>query len=228
MFFFYDGPTPPAGIFDEFDAIIPIADQVSKQSYYDIANTNDQFNIYGLRYIYRAETIPNLPGMQGTDLYNAIYNNWLAEIVSQDTLLPGFTFSIGYQPMLGLTAAVSVAAGGDIIGLDPGNGDRNWLIFTVSWETAAGDATADSLATTLTNQAVNCSKFHYAGTRTTRYEEENLNYEKYDPIYSNDATFDQVPYQTYPWNNYARLNAIQRKYDPSGFFATRTDGFKYT
>jgi hypothetical protein len=36
VFFFYDGPTPPAGIFDEFDAIIPIADQVSKQSYYDI------------------------------------------------------------------------------------------------------------------------------------------------------------------------------------------------
>lgn len=32
VFFFYDGPTPPAGIFDEFDAIIPIADQVSKQS----------------------------------------------------------------------------------------------------------------------------------------------------------------------------------------------------
>ena len=46
-------------------------------------------------------------------------------------------------------------------------------------------------------------------------------------IYSNDATFDQVPYQTYPGNKYARLNAIQRKYDPNGFFATRTGGFKY-
>jgi hypothetical protein len=36
LFFFYDGPTPPAGIFDEFDAVIPIEDQVSTQSYYDI------------------------------------------------------------------------------------------------------------------------------------------------------------------------------------------------
>ena len=39
--------------------------------------------------------------------------------------------------------------------------------------------------------------------------------------------FDQLPYQTYPGNNYARLKAIQRKYDPNGFFATRTGGFKY-
>lgn len=36
LFFFYDRPAPPAGIFDEFDATIPIDDQVSTQSYYDI------------------------------------------------------------------------------------------------------------------------------------------------------------------------------------------------
>ena len=46
-------------------------------------------------------------------------------------------------------------------------------------------------------------------------------------IYSNDAMFDQLPYQTYPGSNYARLKAIQRKYDLNGFFATRTGGFKY-
>lgn len=36
LFFFYDGPTPPAGVFDEFDAIVPTLDQVSTQSYADI------------------------------------------------------------------------------------------------------------------------------------------------------------------------------------------------
>jgi hypothetical protein len=125
-----------------------------------------------------------LPGTEGTDLYNAIYNNWLAYIVSQDTLLPGFTFSIGYQPLQALTAAASVAAGGDALDLDPGNGDRNWLIFTVSWETAAGDALADSLATKLANDAVNYSKTQYSGVRNTRYKEGSLNYEEYDPVCS--------------------------------------------
>jgi hypothetical protein len=91
--------------------------------------------------------------------------------------------------MQALTAAASVAAGGDALGLDPGNGDRNWLIFTISWETAAGDATADSLATTLANQAVNYSKTHYAGVRNTRYREGNLNYEEYDPVCALLTTF---------------------------------------
>jgi hypothetical protein len=84
--------------------------------------------------------------------------------------------------MQALTAAASIAAGGDALGLDPGHGDRNWLIFTISWETAAGDATADSLATTLANQAVNYSKTHYVGVQNTRYKEGNLSYEEYDPV----------------------------------------------
>lgn len=46
LFFFYDGPTPPVGVFDEFDAIIPIADQVSTQSYADIVcSHSDQFDL---------------------------------------------------------------------------------------------------------------------------------------------------------------------------------------
>lgn len=112
--------------------------------------------------------------------------------------------------------------------MDPANGDRNWLIFTVSWETALGDTIADQIATTLANDAINYSKTHYSGVRNTRYRSGNLNYEEYNPVYSNDAMFDQQPYQTYGGVSYARLKAIQRKYDPNGFFATRTGGFKYT
>lgn len=80
------------------------------------------------------------------------------------------------------TAAASLAAGGNALELDPGNGDRNWLIFTVSWETAAGDAIANEIVTTLANNAVNYSQTHYAGVRNTRYKEGNLNYEEYDPV----------------------------------------------
>jgi hypothetical protein len=96
----------------------------------------------------------------------------------------GFTFSIGYQPLQALTADASVAAGGDALGFDPDNGDRNWLIFTVSWETSLGDATADSLVTTLANNAVNYSETHYAGVRNTRYRQGSLNNEEYNPVCS--------------------------------------------
>lgn len=36
LFFFYDGPTPPSGVFDEFDAVVPLSDQTSTQPYADI------------------------------------------------------------------------------------------------------------------------------------------------------------------------------------------------
>ena len=38
VFFFYDGETPPAGIFDEFNAIPTLTDGVKVQSYYDLVS----------------------------------------------------------------------------------------------------------------------------------------------------------------------------------------------
>ena len=130
--------------------------------------------------------------------------------------------------MQAFTAAASVARGGDALDLDPGNGDRMWIILTISWETAAGDSTADAINTKLANDIAAYAKSRYPEVRNTRYREGNLAYEEYNPIYSNDAMYDQTPYETYGDDSYAKLKAIQKKYDPHGFFPGRTGGFKYT
>jgi hypothetical protein len=129
--------------------------------------------------------------------------------------------------MQALIAAASVAAGGDALALDPGNGDRMWIDLSISWATAAADATAYSIATTLANDIDIYSKTTYPDVANTRYVEGNLAYEEYDPIYSNDCTYDQQPYQTYGGGSYARLKSIQKRVDPDGFFPGRTGGFKY-
>jgi hypothetical protein len=36
VFFFYDGPSPPADVFDEFDAIPFLTDGTKIQTYYDL------------------------------------------------------------------------------------------------------------------------------------------------------------------------------------------------
>jgi len=56
IFFFYNGTTPPPGVFDEFNAIIPVIDQVTTQSYASLLTANDEINIDGLRYLYRVST----------------------------------------------------------------------------------------------------------------------------------------------------------------------------
>jgi hypothetical protein len=38
IFYFYDGPSPPAGIFDKFDAIPTITSNLTTQSYTDLVS----------------------------------------------------------------------------------------------------------------------------------------------------------------------------------------------
>lgn len=125
-------------------------------------------------------------------------------------------------------SAASVASGGDAIQLDPRNGDRVWIDLVISWETAVGDDIAASAAEQITSDIDSYVRTTYAGVPNTRYVEGNLTYEEYNPLFLNDAMYDQKPAQSYGNNSYERLRAIQKNVDPNGFFPTRTGGFKYT
>ncbi|TVY29461.1 putative FAD-linked oxidoreductase [Lachnellula hyalina] len=228
VFFFYDGETPQGGVFDEFNALIPTSDQVTTQTYSDFESGNDEYSLYGLRYLYRTTTIPNLPGINGTDLYNTVYSKFVDYVITNDLLFPGFVFSLAYQPLQTLLSAASVASGGDAIQLDPRNGDRVWIDLVISWETAVGDDIAASAAEQITSDIDSYVRTTYAGVPNTRYVEGNLTYEEYNPLFLNDAMYDQKPAQSYGNNSYERLRAIQKNVDPNGFFPTRTGGFKYT
>jgi len=124
-------------------------------------------------------------------------------------------------------AEASVARGGDALDLNPRNGDRLFIGIIVSWETTAGDTTADSIAIKLANDIESYVKSKYQGVPNTRYFEGNLAYEEYNPIFANDAMYDQAPYKTYGGRSYAKLKSIQKKVDPNGFFPGRTGGFKF-
>jgi len=129
--------------------------------------------------------------------------------------------------MQALIAGASVRAGGDALALDPRNGDRLWIDLAVSWETALGDNIAASTAQKITSDIESYSKAHYSGVPNTRYVAGNLTYVEYNPLFLNDAMYDQQPATSYGDGSYARLKAIQRRVDPQGFFSTRTGGFKY-
>ena len=48
----------------------------------------------------------------------------------------------------------------------------------------------------------------------------------YNPLFMNDAAPDQNIYAGYGSANLARLQAIKKAYDPTGFFTSRQGGFK--
>ena len=114
VFLFYNGETPPPGVFDNFNAISALTDSVKTQSYASMVSAGDSFSVYGFRYLIRGATLPNLPAPQGSDLYNQHYNDW-KELVTGGTpleqilqlrllgLLDGLLsvahiFSIAFQP----------------------------------------------------------------------------------------------------------------------------------
>jgi hypothetical protein len=84
------------------------------------------------------------------------------------------------------------------------------------------------MAANITSEIQSYAQTKYAGVKNTQYEEGDLEYEKYNPIFMNDSTHDQKPLQIYGKEAYERLKGIQRSADPEGVFAARMDGFKST
>ncbi|KIN06284.1 hypothetical protein OIDMADRAFT_155290 [Oidiodendron maius Zn] len=230
VFFFYDGETPPPGIFDTFNALPALIDNAKVQTYSELLNGDDNANLYGLRYLIRGTTLPNLPGTTGQSLYNGHYAQWKEYVMTQGVLNPGFIFSIAFQPMPYLIPAQSVAAGGNALGMTPESGDHMWMEYDISWLTSLADDTAHSMSMNITATVEEWAKTNFAGILPSHYkgptDHAGLENAEYTAIFMNDAMYDQLPLQSYDNNGYARLTAIQRAVDPDGFFSTRTGGFK--
>ncbi|TVY44596.1 putative FAD-linked oxidoreductase, partial [Lachnellula occidentalis] len=111
VFFFYDGESVPAGVFDAFNALPTITDDAKTRSYSDLLNGNDATNLYGLRYLIRGATLPNLPAPTGQTLLLSHYNTWKAYVLLNSPLHPGFIFSLAFQPLPAMIPAHGTAAG---------------------------------------------------------------------------------------------------------------------
>ncbi|PBP27987.1 putative FAD binding domain containing protein [Diplocarpon rosae] len=232
VFFFYDGPAPPAGVFDEFNGLATESDSVKTQSYSSLLTANAQFgSVFGLRYIFRGATIPNLAGQNGTDLVKANFDNFLSYTSNQGLvglLQPGFVFTFIYQPkpVAISEASARVNPAGNLLGLSTENGDQQWMGVTIAWLTRLGDADAYRIATDLTDNIVAYTRATYpdvlgSNARAGRPED------GYKPaVFMNDAMADQKVFRGYGADTFARLKSIQTACDPIGFFPNRTGGFK--
>jgi hypothetical protein len=151
--------------------------------------------------------------------------------MTQSPHFSGFAFSIAFQPFPKSIPATSQRLNptGNPLGLDPKNGDHIWLEYDVSWLTAAADKIAHAAAITITDRTYEYVKGpQYYRQENSNYVEGDVQTESYRPIFYNDAMYDQDPLHSYGSKNYNRLKAIQKKYDPNGFFPRRTGGFKLT
>lgn len=231
VFFFYNAPTGPGEILAEFNAIPSLIDATeANRTYKDLIDGNSQFSINGMRYLIRTGTLPNLPGDQGLDLYNYTFDSWFdAAQKYQYSTLDNMVFSLAFQPIPLQLANASFHApnGVNLLGLDPAHGDKVFMEYDVSWLLPVTDEAAASFISEITVPAQNYAIEKYSDTKPTNWKSGDTSRTNTNPLFVNDAMYNQDPRRFYGEGVYEKLKDIQRERDPEGLFHKRTGGFKF-
>ncbi|KAJ5605242.1 hypothetical protein N7510_010396 [Penicillium lagena] len=210
MFLFYDGPEPPAGVFDEFSAIDHTSTAKTWDSYYDLLKNNDFFILHGQRYTIATETTP-VP--DNSSVLQEYYDHWFQ--VTESVLdVTGVLGSIAFQPVPKSFSQKAKANGGDLLDVPT---DTNYIFMELdfSYALSLDDDTIDQA-----NQNL------YGGMNTI--VQKNIDQgalpDVYRPLFMNDAYYRQDYWSRIKPESHQFALETRLRYDPDGFFQTRTSG----
>ena len=213
MFLLYDGPTPPAGVFDSFLEIGPTLNNCKTRAYNELLTYNNFGVVKGSIYTITTETLPVPSVENGAEVLRAVYDNW--RNTTTDVLgVGGIIGSIAFQPIPKMLARKAREMGGDMIDLDD-EVDRLIIEFNYSYWFNTDDAKVDKATQQL-----------YKGTNdiVTRFTQAGKLPQAYLPLFANDGYFRQDYWGRLRTADFGR--SVREQYDPNGFFAGRTGGFK--
>ncbi|KAH3920839.1 hypothetical protein HBI56_011090 [Parastagonospora nodorum] len=215
MFLFYDGPKPPAGVFDIFTDIKPLTNDCKTRSYYDLLTHNNFGVIKGSIYTITTETMPVPSVENGAEVMGAIHTNW--KKTTRDILgVAGIIGSIAYQPIPKILARKAREMGGDLLDLDD---DVNRIImeFNLSYWFDIDDHTVDEAT----------GQLHW-GSRNliTDFQKSGKLPDAYLPLFMNDAYFRQDYFARLRGSSLSLARSARDLYDPEGFFRTHTKGWR--
>ena len=215
MFLFYDGPEPPAGVFDIFTDIKPLTNDCKTRSYYDLLTHNNFGVIKGSIYTITTETMP-VPSIEnGAEVMGAIHANW--KNTTRDILgVAGIIGSIAYQPIPKILTRKAREMGGDLLDLDD-DVNRIILEFNLSYWFDIDDHTVDEAT----------GQLHW-GSRNliTDFQKSGKLPDAYLPLFMNDAYFKQDYFARLRSSSQSLARNARDLYDPEGFFRTHTKGWK--
>ncbi|KAF2270975.1 FAD-binding domain-containing protein [Lojkania enalia] len=213
MFLFYDGPTPPAGVFKNFTDIGPFVNNCKSRSYYDLLSSNNWAVVKGSAYTIATETLPLPNATVGAEVLSTLYDHW-KNTTNSVIGVSGMIGSVAFQPMPKMIARKAKEMGGDMLDLDD-SVDRIILEFDFSYWLPIDDEKMDNATVRL-----------YRGMRDLimQFTESGILPEAYLPLFMNDGYFRQDYFGRLRTVDFAR--SVRERYDPQGFFAGRTGGFK--
>ncbi|RDW57061.1 hypothetical protein BP6252_13876 [Coleophoma cylindrospora] len=215
IFFFYDGPTPPAGTFDNFTNIGPLVNTCKTTTYYDFVSADDALVITGEVYMITTEatTLPN--ATVGLEVMRS-YHDYYVDMAKNNSLVAGLTATMALQPIPKILAQKSKGNGGDLLDLDDAV-DRIFFEFDYSFTSILSDTRMDATVKTL---------FTGIRERVQAFIANGTIPDAYLPLFMNDANYQQDYWGRLRPEKLTYAQEVRDKYDPEGFFRDRTGGFK--
>ncbi|TAQ84198.1 hypothetical protein B7494_g7474 [Chlorociboria aeruginascens] len=193
---------PP--LLSNFSSITPqLENTLRSTNMSSLAAELDAGTPYGKRSLFGTATVGN-----SAALFAAIYAQH-KETFADVFAISSAKFSMTFQPFSKAMLAASAAAGGNVLGLSPSQGNLVAVGFTIQWDDIADDAviTAASEAFPKQVQAL-----------AATYGLQN------DYLYLNYAVEGSDPITAYGASNVAKLQAASKKYDPSQIFQKLVPG----
>jgi hypothetical protein len=217
IFLYYNGPEPPASVFEKFFAISDFKINTCKtQSMNSLLSGNNWAVVKGSAYTIGTESIPLPSAVDGPEVMETIFNHWV-NVSNTAALVPGLIASLAFQPLPKRLAQVARAKGGDMLDLDASY-DRIVLELDYSY---IGNLSSPKVDQTMRDT--------YGGFRNIvrGYQQSGiLPSDAYLPLFQNDCFYPQDYFGRLRPERLALAQKVQKEVDPTGFWHTRTQGFK--
>lgn len=214
LFLFYDGPTPPAGMFTNFTTGVPIVNTCHTRTYADLMAFSNWVIVPGSIITIGTETIP-LPSASNQDILTSIHAHW-RNVSSTVLAVPGIIASIAFQPFPKAIAAEAKSRSPDLIDVDP-DADRMILEINYSFLLPSDyDRMANTMEATYTGVRQRVLAAQQAGRLP----------DVYLPIFMNYGFYRQDYFGRLKPQSRALARVVAERVDPDGLFRTRTGGWK--
>jgi hypothetical protein len=215
IFLFYDGPTPPAGTFDNFTDVNPLLDTTRTRTYADLMALSNWVIVKASVVDISTETSPLPSSANAKEVMQTLHEHW-RNISSTTLLVPGIVASIAWQPFQKRIAQKARALGPDLIDADDAV-DR--IIIEMNYA---------FVPQTLYSSMADTMEATYMGVRNRvlAWQQEGKLAQAYLPLFMNYGFFRQDYFGRLRPESRALAKRVSEAVDPRGFFRDRTGGWK--
>ncbi|KAF2665625.1 FAD binding domain-containing protein [Microthyrium microscopicum] len=216
MFYFWNGASPPAHVFENFTKLPPMIDTVKTQSYTDLVYANNAFVLNGSYYSIATETLPLPDAKNGVEVMTAVHNHWKNTSAQVSDKIFGSVASVAYQPMPKLISQQTKKYGGNV--MDMGE-DGHRIILEYDYSYINGFAENERIGDKANREL-------YSGVRSIiqKFMNDGKLPNISTPLFMNDAYHAQDFWGRFKERDF--MKSVKAKIDPGDFFGKRTHGWK--